>query len=72
LDPRAGFPIIKKDTCPFPGGQGRPRRQALCLLCPGTMKEEVEEYACNLRKVQMGSLNFEWAEQLEKRNYCKF
>ena len=35
-------------------------------------KEEVEEYACNLRNIQMGSLNFEWTEHLEKKNYCKF
>lgn len=38
VDPRAWSPVIKKDMCPFPGGQGRPRRQALCLLCPGTME----------------------------------
>ena len=38
VDPRAGSPVTKQAMCAFTGGQSRPKGQAHCLLCSGTME----------------------------------
>lgn len=57
--------------CPFPGEpEPEDGHSASYALVP--WKEEVEEYACNLRNIQMGSLHFEWTEHLERKTIVSF